>query len=186
VVFGFFVVAHFSFVLAGPFKNEKSRVHCILMCVFHMLHYFILQQHVPGVATTQPANITGVDCTSCLHKYNTPVFHNVQKANHDQCFLETWLAGHNWYIPYILKYNLHPNLIRNFPSNAPCPQGDWLNNIGCYQCVKIRCYPQGRWVIPALWSGPVSKTCAISSETSLRLSCWNVVYRSDGRGTPDI
>jgi hypothetical protein len=27
--FGFFVVAHFSFVFSAPFKNEKSRVHFI-------------------------------------------------------------------------------------------------------------------------------------------------------------
>jgi len=27
---------------------------------------FILWQHVPGVATMQPAHITGVDCTSWL------------------------------------------------------------------------------------------------------------------------
>ena len=59
---------------------------------------------------------------------------------------------------YILESNLHPNLIRTFPSTAPCPQGDWLNNIGCYRCVKIRCYACGRWVILVLWSGSFSRS----------------------------
>jgi hypothetical protein len=28
---GFFVLAHFSFIFSVPFKNEKSRVHCIYL-----------------------------------------------------------------------------------------------------------------------------------------------------------
>jgi hypothetical protein len=39
-----------------------------------MLHNFILQQHAPGVATTQPAHITSVDCTSCLYTGECSIF----------------------------------------------------------------------------------------------------------------
>jgi len=39
-------------------------------------------------------------------------------------------------------------LICAFPSTAPCPQGNWFNNIGCYQCVKK----------PTLRLGPISHT----------------------------
>jgi hypothetical protein len=49
-----------------------------------------------------------------------------------------------------------------------------MNNIGCYQYVKIRRYAWGRWVILVLWSRPSEQVCAISSETSSCLSCWNV------------
>jgi hypothetical protein len=38
-------------------------------------------------------------------------------------------------IPYILESNPHPNLIRTFPSTAPCLQADGLNNIGCLVCL---------------------------------------------------
>jgi len=49
---------------------------------------------------------------------------------------------------YHSKYRIFSNLIRTFPSTAPCPQGDWLNNIGCYRCIIIRRYTWGQWVIP--------------------------------------
>jgi hypothetical protein len=79
-------------------------------------------------------------------------------------------------IPYILESNPHSVfgdfsngkkfaiLLRTFSSTAPCPQSEWLNNIGCYRCVKTRRYAWGRWVTPVPWSGSFS--------TSVRNLVW--------------
>jgi hypothetical protein len=69
---------------------------------------------------------------------------NCSKLCHTHCDI---------YIPYILESNSHPvfgdllngkKLVRDsnpqLSFNHPCPHGNWLNNIGCYSCVKIRRY----------------------------------------------
>jgi hypothetical protein len=63
-----------------------------------------------------------------------------------------------WKVPYILECSPHSDSGKILHgqqlvhcSNPPfCPQGNWLNNIGCCQCIKIEHYIWGWWVILVL------------------------------------
>jgi hypothetical protein len=111
-------------------------------------------------------------------------------------------------LPYILESNPHSVfgdflnrkkslfvvLIHTFPSTTPCPQGYWLKNIGCYQCIKIRRHAWGRWVILVPRSEPLSTS--VRNLIRSQLAPWLlkrgrclfqfVVDCSYGRGTLEI
>jgi hypothetical protein len=83
-------------------------------------------------------------CCNSLCYYITAVYHMWRGRwawAWDMCTSRDFIRV-PWDVKWITwsNYCIFSNLIRTFPYTTPCPHGNWLHNIGCYQCVKIRWY----------------------------------------------
>jgi len=65
-------------------------------------------------------------------------------------------------------------LIHTFPSTAPCPQSNWLNNMRFTNALKSDATPGAKESYKFREAGLSQQACAISSEPIPRLSCWNM------------